>query len=498
MISKALAPAAFAALCAFSAHAAAPDLVLKGKLTGADHQTYVDLPFQVPPGVSRITVSFSYTGKETHSTIDLGLYDPNGFRGWSGGNKSQFTLSDADATPSYLPGRIVAGTWKIALGVPNMRPGAEADYEADITFGHVDDKVAVSAFTDHPLKAGPGWYRGDFHSHSAHSDGSCDSLSGQRVPCPVFLTLQAAKARGLDFLALSDHNSLSQYNVERELQPYFDTLLLIPSREVTTFHGHANVFGTTAFVPFRVGSPEAPDFKTVVDAAHSKGAMVSINHPNLPSDERCMGCGWTQPVDYHTIDAIEVINGGTLKALGGQVDSQFNGLSFWQARLNEGLHMTGIGGSDNHDATAPEARQAPVGFPTTVVYAENLSQAAIFDGLKKGRVFIDMAVGADRVLDLKATSEKKSAVMGETLAVSPKSNVLVDVEVNGAPGTQAEVVFNGETQPDRVPVTNSQSHVVFHLTPTTARAQWVRVNILDAAGHIQMISNPVYLNLVQN
>ncbi len=60
--------------------------------------------------------------------------------------------------------------------------------------------------------------------------------------------------RGLDFIAVTDHNTISQYDALRELQPYFDQLLFIPGREVTTFQGHANVFGITRFVDYRIGT----------------------------------------------------------------------------------------------------------------------------------------------------------------------------------------------------------------------------------------------------
>ena len=43
--------------------ALAPDLVLTGELTGADHQTWITAPFQVPAGIERITVEFAYTGR---------------------------------------------------------------------------------------------------------------------------------------------------------------------------------------------------------------------------------------------------------------------------------------------------------------------------------------------------------------------------------------------------------------------------------------------------
>ena len=68
----------------------AQDLDLRGTIAhGAD--VYVLVPFEVPAGIKRLDVSFSYTGREDHTTLDLGLLDSQRFRGWSGGNKSAFT-----------------------------------------------------------------------------------------------------------------------------------------------------------------------------------------------------------------------------------------------------------------------------------------------------------------------------------------------------------------------------------------------------------------------
>jgi len=87
----------------------APDLVLTGQIVGADHQTYKPVTFDVPAGVTRLTVAFDYTGKDQKTVIDLGLMDPERFRGWSGGNKRSFTVAVEDATMSYLPGPLPAG-----------------------------------------------------------------------------------------------------------------------------------------------------------------------------------------------------------------------------------------------------------------------------------------------------------------------------------------------------------------------------------------------------
>ena len=116
-------------------HAQTPDLILRGTLKGADHQTYVQVPFEVPAKTQRITVAFDYSGKQDRSVIDLGLIGPDGrVLGWSGGNKSSFTISAVDATPSYSPSPIHPGRWKLLLGVPNLRVGATADYQAQVYF----------------------------------------------------------------------------------------------------------------------------------------------------------------------------------------------------------------------------------------------------------------------------------------------------------------------------------------------------------------------------
>jgi hypothetical protein len=206
------------------------ELMLSGEIESKQTGSYVELPFQVPAGVDRLSVMLSYTGKADHSVLDLGVADPQRIRGWSGGNKDHFTISASDATPSYLPGPIVPGTWKLILGVANIRTGKVVQYRAVVTM-LMADAPSVDSFTDAALNTNPRWYRGDLHMHTGESDGSCTSQSGHSVPCPVFVTVQTAIVRGLDFIAITDHNTTAHYNAERELQGYFDKLLLIPGRE---------------------------------------------------------------------------------------------------------------------------------------------------------------------------------------------------------------------------------------------------------------------------
>src|SRR6201985_3896638 len=107
-----------------------PNLVLHGEVHPSQNQTYIEAPFVVPTGVHRISVSFHNLGHDNHTVLDLGIADPIRFRGASGGNKDHFTLSDTDATPSYLPGAIPAGRWKLLIAVPNVRAGITSRWRA--------------------------------------------------------------------------------------------------------------------------------------------------------------------------------------------------------------------------------------------------------------------------------------------------------------------------------------------------------------------------------
>ena len=460
-----------------------PDLILKGEIAAVDRGTYRRAAFDVPPGVRRLTITFGYTGKAERTVIDIGLWDGVRFRGWSGGARDRFTLSAEDATPGYLPGPLPPGRWTLMLGVPNIRAGSQARYEARVFF---DRSPGLSGFTDTALIGEPGWYRGDLHMHTAHSDATCAGQDGVRAPCPVYRTVDVAAARGLDFIAITDHNTISQFDAERELQPAFPRLLLIPGREMTTFKGHANLFGPTAFIDFRLGDKAVPDMKALEDATAASGGLFSVNHPMLPSGENCMGCGWTATdTDWRGVQAIEVVNGGAL-AYSDAGDGVFSGLPFWQAKLNAGYRITGVGGSDNHDAGLDPRKASAVGRPTTVVFAQALSTPAILAGIRAGRVFIDIDGTRDRMLDLFATVGAAKAEMGDSIAAPRGVSVHFVGRLENLSGGSLELVEDGH------PVALSPDGSL-DWTSDGAR-HWFRSGARDPKARLVLIGNPIYVN----
>ncbi len=80
-----------------------------------------------------------------------------------------------------------------------------------------------------PPRAGaPGWPRGAFHVHTTRSDGRGT----------VEEVAAAAKAAGLRFVVLTDHNDFAPR------EPVFvDGVLLVPGVEMSTDHGHLVAFG---------------------------------------------------------------------------------------------------------------------------------------------------------------------------------------------------------------------------------------------------------------
>lgn len=468
----------------------AADVTLTGTMTHADHQTFREVPFRVPAGVTRITVEFAYTGREQRSVIDLGLRDPMRFRGWSGGAKSRFTVSEAEATPSYLPGPLPPGEWKLVLGVPNVREGARADYTARIWF---ERGATFEGFAQAPLKTGPAWYRGDLHTHTAHSDGSCPSAEGKKVPCPVYRTVEAAAARGLDFLAVTDHNATSQTAALRELQPAFDRLLLIPGREVTTFQGHANVFGPSAFFDFQLTSRHAPTMPSIQAGAARAGGLFSINHPGQPSGALCMGCGWTaKDTDYAQVQAIEAVNGSSLGLPGG-ADGITSGIPFWEKRLNEGFRITAVGGSDNHDPTLPPTHPSGVGSPTTVVHARELSQPAILAAIRAGHVFVDVTGSRERLLEVTARLGERTAQMGDALTAPAGVSLVLEARVTGSAGGVASLVWDGQPLSATRPIGSDDETPTYDLVSDGGR-HWIRVDVRGPDGKLWLLGNPIYLN----
>jgi len=319
------------------------------------------LPLQVPAGSTALRVSLDFDADGT--VLDLGCFGPAGFRGWSGGARRSFVISAKAATPGYLPGELEPGTWHAVLGLHRI-PASGARYELtaeatalppDLVPGASGRHVPplTSRPTVRALPAGDGmrWLAGDLHAHTVHSDG--------RMTVPELARF--ASSRGLDFLAVTDHNTIS-HHAELPAARAAYGITLLPGQELTTERGHANAFGDLGWIDFR----EPPD--EWLACTERQGGLLSVNHPYGGH------VSWTAPMKRRP-PLLEVWHWSWL-------DLRWTTpLAWWLAWDPE---ATAVGCSDWHRPGS----DAPPGSPTTWVQAEGTDDDALLAGLAAGRVAI--------------------------------------------------------------------------------------------------------------
>jgi hypothetical protein len=403
---------------------------------------FVYLPVQVPRGIRQIDVEYSYdkpsvpTGVPGNS-CDIGIFDERGirlgtqgFRGWSGGFRTSFSINATEATPGYLPGPIRPGLWNIALGPYQVVPQG-LNYQVTVTLTHgADGKPFVPHYP--PTKAtgrGRAWYRGDCHLHTVYSDG-------KRLPSEV---AAAARAGKLDFMVSTDHNTSASHGVWGDYAG--DDLLIITGEEITTRNGHCLGLGLKPghWIDWRYRARDDV-LDRFVEEVHRDGGIFVPAHPYCAY----IACQWK--FGYAQADAVEVWNGPWTGDDDSAVDT-------WDGMLVESVRTGGrwlpaMGDSDAH--SEPQV----VGLPHNVVLADSLSRDAILAGLASGRVWLAESAAVD--LTFTASGGNSTAGIGERLPVRTDTPVTVTLEVSGVPnGTVRFLTDEGQLHQESLPAGGS-------------------------------------------
>lgn len=402
-----------------------PPIVLEGEVPPGDERHFF-LPFDVPSGIVEIEVEHSDLSDV--NILDWGLDDPNGFRGWGGGNSENAIVGVEAASRSYVPGPIPEGTWEVVVGKARIRE-TPARYQVTIT---LRSEATLPTQPRRPyedpgvLVEGRRWYAGDLHVHSRQSGDASPTMDEN---------MALAKETGLDFIVMSEHNTNSGLTYHGDIQPRYPEVLMLPGIEWTTYAGHGNAIGATEWVDHKLGT-RGVTAEGSIEEFHEQGALFQINHPNTPGgDDVCIGCAWTIPVDPTIIDAVET-QGGILP-----------GISFWEELCANGSHAAALGGSDDHrGGQGSGIIYTPIGVPTTMVLADNLSTEAILQGIREGRTVVKVDGPDGPMLETELSGERVlDTVYGEEATLS--------VTVTGAQGLTLRVIKNGETI-EEIPITS--------------------------------------------
>lgn len=230
--------------------------------------------------------------------------------------------------------------------------------------------------------AGREWLAGDLHVHTCFSgDAFCPGVDppGSFADEQGFLGpgvsvagrfLEAA-SRGLDFLAITDHN-----DVRSVTDPDFGSagVLGIPGYE-NSLDGHAQMIGATTVL-------DARDVAAMAAAHRAAGGVFQANHPGDDIEVALTDCADETQRHYRLgydipIDTVELLN---------PTAAVQSAEGYLECRLQRGDRVAVTGGSDSHFALTG-AIQGP-GMPTTWVQADDRTVPGVLAALRAGRVSV--------------------------------------------------------------------------------------------------------------
>jgi hypothetical protein len=458
---------------------------------------YAYLPFDVPPGTTRIELE---RNTDLPAALGLGLFDARGsayqsqgFRGIAGGERREAFIALDAATPGFVPGPIEPGEWTVIVPVFFAALPTKVTIRVRMTQG-----PAVPPLLPGPLpgvvRDTPGWYRGDLHCHTIHSS---DAWASGTAMTPSEWA-NHARELGLDFLCMTDHNTIAQ-NWALGSDAGVGVLLMAGEEMTNYFHGHATVIGldpgewldfrqSPFGLPLPTGGRRIQEF---IAAAREMGAYVAAAHPLRPTlSWQFLADGAFDPAAR--TDGLEVWNGPW------QVNEEM-ALRLWDYLLGEGWDVVANGGSDLHGLG--NTKGYAVGLPTTMVYATALSRDAIVDAVQAGRSFVTRQPNGVEIYLTATGSGGQETYTGGTLWGDVGELVTVRVLVRRAAGmrlsvrTEAGEVLSAEMQSDEqtieAMVSIGAEHSFVRAEIRTGQGRLLPVPQLD----MEAFTNPIRLRV---
>lgn len=323
-----------------------------------------------------------------------------------------------------------------------------------------------------PVRAagrGRGWYRGDCHVHSARSSG------GELSPAEL---AAAARASGLDFIAVTEHNTADTHGAWGPLAG--DDLLVILGQEATTRTGHWLALGLEPgqVIEWRYGVRDDA-IGQCVDEVHRAGGLCVAAHPHAPYP----GGTFMYPLDG--FDAVEVWNGLWRSARPWNADNHA-ATAEWGRALAAGIQagrwVPAVGSSDTH-------LHGQIAVPHTVVLADELSTSGVLAAIRAGRSWI---AGSPAVsLSLCAQAGDRSAGIGDQLDTQGEP-VIIRAVVEGVPsGTISFHTEQGTAHRAGLPG-DGPGRIEWHTT--AGETAFVRVEVHQPSQDMAALTNPVVLS----
>lgn len=401
---------------------------LRLPLTAGDSKRYLEHAVEVAPGTRALRVTLDFSPAVTdgvRNMLCLSVFGPEGFRGAGHrhhpGNAHEVVIGEGWATPGFLPGPVAPGTWTVEIDCHMIHgaAGCVAELVVETSSAPIPrpgGPGAAPPSREPPAAAAlpplpPGWLRGDIHAHSHHSDATWQ----------VGDLIRAARGLGLDFVTLSDHNTVSGLT---ELTA--SDLVTVVGMELTTYHGHALALGLREWTDWRAGRG-GRTMAEIANEVADRGGLFVIAHPRSAGDPTCTGCRWLYPdTSPGPARHVEIFNGGLTE------DRNAEALELWYGWLDAGLEVYATAGTDAHHAGHMRS-----GRRFNVVRCRRRTPEAVLAALAAGRSYLSSgphltlaAVDAagHRALPGGAVAAGDAAVDVSWRAAAPESTVRLVVD----------------------------------------------------------------------
>jgi hypothetical protein len=301
---------------------------------------------------------------------------------------------------------------------------------------------------------------------------------------------------GLDFLVLTDHDTLDQ---TRDPE-FFSTpeVGLLPGCEWTDI-AHGGAVGIRSLPP-RIDRSRDPatwvsQVQARIDATHSEGGAWILYHPTwnhtmwfLPVRDfdavEVWNSFWTvmdiglnptdpadlqQRLDQYGFSAAGVAPSPEIvAAVSSQGGGNDRALFFWEEFLERGERVAAVGGSDRHDLLLP-------GYPTTWVLSPSRDQADLMAAVRAGRTMVTEGPQGPRV-DFTADGDGDGifeAVLGDDV---PAGGAMVSFRVRIA-GARTGLMRVMRRRTVIYETLISAADEVFQFADIPRRGDWYRVDV---------------------
>jgi hypothetical protein len=371
------------------------------------------------------------------------------------------------------PGPLMRGSLFVKRGSGRLAPSQPGETGESVggEAGEMADQLQEAHFPPgHGAKGrGRGWYRGDLHVHSARSRG------GQLTPAQLVV---AARAGGLDFIAVTEHNTADTHDAFSQLAD--DGLLVILGQEVVTQTGHWLALGTEPgqLADWRYGVRHGMIGRHV-NRVRLAGGLAVAAHPHAPYP----GGAFMYP--FEEFDAVEVWNGQWSSDLPWNADNRA-ATAEWGRGLASGAHggrwLPAVGNSDAH-------LEGQLAVPHNVVLASRLTASAILAGIRAGTSWIAGSAAVSLSLDVHVGD--RIAGIGEHLETRGQE-VLVRAVVSGVPsGTVSFHTDHGIAHQAPLP---AEGQGTVEWRTSAAKSLFVRVEVRQPGQQMAALTNPAFLS----